>query len=58
MTEIADSTEFSEYEIQHWYKFFRKDYPSGILTLTEFKKLYGEIFPNGDASAFAKHAFR
>ena len=56
--ELQSTTEFTDVEIREWYKSFRKDCPSGILTLKEFEKLYKDIFPQGDASAFAKHAFR
>lgn len=58
LSELSTTTEFADHEIREWYKSFRKDCPSGILTLKEFEKLYKDIFPYGDASSFAKHAFR
>ena len=56
--ELQNTTEFTDEEIRDWFKSFRKVCPSGILTLKEFEKLYKDIFPQGDASVFAKHAFR
>jgi len=58
LSELRDQTSFTEKEIKQWYRGFKDDYPEKYLTADEFKKIYGNFYPKGDAQLFADNAFR
>ena len=57
LEDLRLNTEFNDEEIKEWYKAFNVEYPGGRLNRTQFKKLYKNIFPNGNESRFVEHAF-
>jgi Ca2+-binding EF-hand superfamily protein len=58
LEELRSVAQFSDAEIMEIHQGFIKDTPSGLVKVKQFMAMYRQLFPFGDASAFAKHAFR
>ena len=58
LRDLVSSTEFTETEIRSWYKSFLREWPSGNLTLEQFKKCYASLFTSGDSAEYAERVFR
>ena len=58
LDDLKLNTQFNDSEIKEWYKAFMMDFPGGKLNRTQFRKLYGNLFPDGDESKFVEHAFK
>merc|ERR1712048_859173 len=54
---LSEKTNFAEDEIVAWHAGFRKDCPTGKLTLFEFSKIYAQFFPLGNPEKFASFVF-
>ena len=57
VTDLVKITSFSKQEVKAWYSNFRIDFPCGYLTVDDFEKIYADLFPQGDVSAFARSMF-
>lgn len=58
VTELESMTSFSYAEINDLYRQFKRDCPDQKMTVTQFRKLYRETFPNGNPDKFAELVFQ
>uniref|UniRef100_T1JPF4 EF-hand domain-containing protein n=1 Tax=Strigamia maritima TaxID=126957 RepID=T1JPF4_STRMM len=54
---LCRQTKFTKKEIQHMYRGFKQECPSGTIDEETFKDIYGQFFPLGDARPYAHHVF-
>ncbi|XP_065296284.1 frequenin-1-like [Dermacentor albipictus] len=55
--ELEESTYFDAKQLRKWHQEFLKDCPSGFMTKSEFRKIYGQFFPCGDPTKFVDYIF-
>lgn len=60
VADLKETTAFSADEIRTYYSAFMKECSDGRMTMTEeqFKKLYRDVFPNGNSEKFAASVFK
>merc|ERR1719228_1920568 len=55
---LQQKTSLDKNSIEQWYEGFLKDCPSGELSPEQFKGMYSQMFPSGNAEKFSKNVFR
>ena len=58
LEDLRSVKQFSDAEIIEIHQGFIKHTPSGLVKSEQFMAMYRQLFPFGDASAFAKHVCR
>ncbi|XP_063970177.1 neurocalcin homolog [Lytechinus pictus] len=58
LNDLRKQTDFTEEELKQWYADFKKASSKDYLTKADFKKLYSQYFPSGDATKFTEHVYR
>lgn len=54
---LQKKTKMSPKELKDWYKRFRKQFPDGQMSRSEFAQVYADFFPGGHSEAFADIVF-
>ena len=58
VTALTRKTKFTSDEIRKSYREFIGENPDGKMTPDGLKKIYNQLFPNGDATKFSAFVFR
>jgi len=58
MNDLIQQTQFSRGELKLWYKGFIEDCTDGKMDIDQFRTVYTDFFPDGDATKFSEHVFR
>ncbi|XP_075922041.1 Kv channel-interacting protein 4-like isoform X2 [Petromyzon marinus] len=57
LDKLEAQSKFSRKELQVLYRSFKNECPSGIVNEDNFKEIYAQFFPQGDASTYAHFLF-
>ncbi|CAG0892977.1 unnamed protein product [Cyprideis torosa] len=58
ITFLEENTQFERRTIKELFDGFQEECPSGRLEEPQFRKVYGLLFPDGNADEFCRNAFR
>ena len=56
--ELANETRLSPDEIKEWHKIFHRDHPQGYLSRKNFREMYRNMNPKGNAREFSQTMFQ
>ncbi|XP_059471183.1 calsenilin-like [Neocloeon triangulifer] len=57
LAKLANSTKFTRKEIQLIYRGFKQECPTGLVDEDNFKAIFSQFFPQGDATQYAHYVF-